>query len=619
MQSSPERSLDFELEIERLNLLYQQNVQGLLALTAFAISYLLVSVGSTDATFLWVWSIALFSSAVARFILWLRWRKCRDQITTLSACRRWEFSLELLILVSGCAWGSLGWKMPSETVPVQIVTSLAVVLMAAGAIVAYAVSYRMMLLVSGPSFLIWAASLFMAGGRAYQIMGSMLLFMFGLSIMTGRAHNRYVLRGLKLNIENARLTERLESKVYSLEKAQEELRRTEAQRREQSEIEASNRAKSVLLANASHEIRTPLAAINGFADMLIQNPTLGEDVRTDLRMILRNGKYLVSLVNDLLDLSKIENGQLYIQKGFGSPFNDIQDVVAMMRPTIQGRGLTFDVEIGRLPSRILTDSTRLREILINLLSNAAKFTDHGRVSITAKFESATSQLKINVVDTGIGITKEAEKALFLPFTRGGSARVQKVPGSGLGLALSRNLARLLGGDLRLVRTHENAGTEFELTIDCGPGSARDFQRQEERAPAAALIASANSAGRRLEGKKILVVDDSKDLQILMKRFLEKQGAVVDVRENGQEAITTLGDHAYDLVLMDIKMPIVDGYAATKTVRANGYTQPIVAVTAHASTDDRQRCFQSGFDSYVSKPVDFDHLVEDLSKFLPVPN
>jgi len=619
MKSRPERTLEFELEIERLHLLYQQNVQGLLALAAFAVAYLLVSTETTDPAFLWAWSVSLFASAFARVVLWARWQKCRDLITTVAQCRRWEYSLELLLLVSGCAWAALGWKMPYEAVSTQIVSSLVVVLMAAGAIVAYAASYRMMLIVCAPSFLIWSTSLFIAGGRVYHVMALMLLFMFFLATMVGRTHNRYILRGLKLNIENVRLTERLESKVYSLEKAQEELRRTEAIRREQSEIEASNRAKSVLLANASHEIRTPLAAINGFADMLIHNPSLTEEVRSDLRMILRNGKYLVSLVNDLLDLSKIENGQLYIQKGFVSPVNDLQDVVAMMRPVIQNRGLTFDVDIGRLPARIFTDSTRLREILINLLSNAAKFTDHGRVCLTAKFSEKRSQLKITVADTGIGISKEAEKSLFVPFVRGVSARVQKAPGSGLGLALSRNLARLLGGELRLVRTGENAGTEFELTIDCGPANSREMQVSDQSAPAAALIASANSVSRRLEGKNILVVDDSKDLQVLMKRFLEKQGAHVDVRENGEEAIQTLSGHSYDLVLMDIKMPVVDGYQATKAVRAGGYTLPIVAVTAHASTDDRQKCFESGFDSYVSKPVDFDHLVEDLSKFLSVPN
>jgi signal transduction histidine kinase len=611
--SKPSASL--QLQLERLNLLYVQNVQGLLALAAFATAYLVIAWPTTERGFLLAWSAMVFASALVRAFMTMLWRKRRDRITSVGQTMKWEHALEAIILFSGFAWGAIGWRMPYETVSVQIVTTVAVVLMAAGAVVAYAASYRMMMLVMAPSFLIWALSLFIAGGPLYVTIGGMLLFMFTLSIMVGRAHNRYIISGMKLNIENLDLTERLESKVYSLEKAQEELRRTEALRREQSEIEASNRAKSVLLANASHEIRTPLSAINGFADMLLQNPSLGDEVRTDLRMILRNGKYLVSLVNDLLDISKIENGQMYIQKSFVSPLGDLQEVADLMRPTIQARGLAFDVEIGRLPSRIYSDSARLREILINLLTNAAKFTDHGRISLKASFDDVTSMLKISVKDTGIGISHEAEKQLFHPFWRGESERVQRVPGSGLGLALSRNLAQLLGGDLRLVRTGENAGSEFELTIDAGSGAQRDFARTSE-SPAASLIQTAKSASRRLEGRKILVVDDSKDLQVLMKRFLEKQGAHVDVRENGAEALDLLRRSVFDLVLMDIKMPVLDGYSATRAARESGYRRPIVAVTAHASNDDRQRCFQSGFDSYVSKPVDFDHFVDDLSKFLP---
>ncbi len=610
-------SASLRLQIERLNLLYTQNLRGIISLVFLAVAYLTVAWASGHREFAEIWAAIVFSSAVVRVVMSLAWNRLRDQITSHETARRWERGLEAMLLLSGFAWGALGWRMPSEPVSVQIVTTASVVMMSAGAMVAYAASYRMMMLIMAPSFVIWSISLFIAGGPLYPIIGAMLMLICLLSVVVGRDHNAYIVRGLKLNIENGDLTARLKSQVDSLEKAQEELRRTEDLRREQSEAEASNRAKSVLLANASHEIRTPLAAINGFSDMLLQNPALAEDVRSDLKMISRNGKYLVALVNDLLDLSKIENGQMYIQKSFISPLTEIQDVVALMRPTIEERGLRFDVQIDRLPSRIHSDSTRLREILINLLTNAAKFTDQGVVSMRASFNEASSALRIVIEDSGIGISEEAAKTLFRPFSRGLSARVQRVPGSGLGLALSKNLARLLGGNLVLLNSGATSGAKFELTIDAGPNAL--LCNDVDAKPVVERAGRPMSAARRLEGRRILVVDDSKDLQVLMKRYLIKQGAEVSVRENGAEALELLRQSEFDLVLMDIKMPVLDGYSATRAARDAGYRRAIVAVTAHASTDDRQRCFRSGFDSYVSKPVDFDHLVDDLSKFLPVPN
>lgn len=391
-------------------------------------------------------------------------------------------------------------------------------------------------------------------------------------------------------------------------------RKTQQKLRHERDIhEAANKAKSVFLANASHEIRTPLAAINGFAETILQNGEIPSQVREDLQVILRNGRYLASLVNDLLDLSKIETGRLYLQKSLMSVESEINDAVLVVRSILEMKRLRMDLQyLTEIPAQIQSDPTRFRQIMINLLTNAAKFTNSGGIQVRVSFEPVGykgGRIKIAVSDTGIGMPADVIAHLFEPFIRGTDPEVQRVQGSGLGLALSRDLARWLGGDIRLIRSAPQKGSEFEFTVESPVVSPH---RKKVSSPS---LAPKPSAVTQLEGVRILVVDDSADLRTLMKRYIERAGGLVELCNNGREAVEKAMQEPFDAILMDIKMPVMDGYHATHELRKRGYLRPIIALTAHASTDDRQLCYQVGCDDYICKPVDTIHLYEALARQL----
>jgi CheY-like chemotaxis protein len=327
----------------------------------------------------------------------------------------------------------------------------------------------------------------------------------------------------------------------------------------------------------------------------------------DLKIILRNGKYLSSLVNDFLDLSKIETGRLFIQKTKMSPRLEIEDSILVVKSALELKNLGLKVKyLTEIPEFIDCDPTRFRQVLINLLSNAVKFTDSGNIEISILYTEANSKasLIIRIADTGIGMSQNTSEHLFTPFLRGESKEVQRVPGSGLGLALSRSLARQMGGELKLVRTEREHGSEFEFSLELEP-------IETVALPASQKIPSKTSS---LKGIEVLAVDDSEDLRILMKRILGQEGAIVTVCRNGAEAVELANQKVFDIILMDMKMPIMDGYQATTELRKKGYARPIVALTAHASNDDRQLCYQAGCDDYLSKPVDRGQLLAVISRY-----
>jgi signal transduction histidine kinase len=392
-------------------------------------------------------------------------------------------------------------------------------------------------------------------------------------------------------------------------------------RHERDLFEAADRAKLVFLANASHEIRTPLSAINGFAELILQNRDVSPEIIDDANIILRNGKYLAAIVNDLLDLSKAEADHLYIQKSAMSPLREIQDSLLIVQAAAKQKGLSIKtVYESPIPETIHTDSTRFRQILINLLTNAIKYTNKGGITVYISFRATErdSSLRIVVADTGIGISEETKRNLFQPFSRGQSNEVQRVSGSGLGLALSRNLARKMGGDLKLINldTVSNERTFFEFTVDTGSLEGVRLIRGEDPAPANVESIMKGRLNERLAGKRILLVEDQVDLRELMQRFLEGQGAQLTVCNNGQDAVEAASHAEFDAILMDIQMPILDGYEATRALRQRGYTRPIVALTAHASTIDREKCYTAGCDFYLSKPVNTSHLMDLLTRQIP---
>ena len=373
--------------------------------------------------------------------------------------------------------------------------------------------------------------------------------------------------------------------------------------------EAASRAKSAFLANMSHEIRTPMTAIVGYAEMLLK-PDQPPAERLDcVQTIRRNGEHLLGVINDILDLSKIEAGQLSCESVPCSPAAVLWEVASMMRARAAAKGLRFEVEAaaGLVPQTIRSDPTRLRQVLINLAGNAVKFTRAGTVRVTVGLAAGPDgpepRLRFEVSDTGIGITVEQAGRLFEPFTQADASTTRRFGGTGLGLAISRRLARMLGGDIT-VTSAPGQGSTFALMVATGPlEGVRLLSNLREGVEAEPVSRPPEEAAppARLSGR-VLVAEDGPDIRRLLSAYLTEAGAAVTEADNGGVAVELALAEPFGLILMDMQMPEVDGYAAATTLRARGYRGPIVALTAHAMADDRAKCLAAGCTDYLSKPV-----------------
>jgi signal transduction histidine kinase/CheY-like chemotaxis protein len=396
-------------------------------------------------------------------------------------------------------------------------------------------------------------------------------------------------------------------------------------RRAKNAAEAANRAKSEFLANMSHEIRTPMTAILGYADLLSQANISAAEREEFLRTIQRSGNHLLGVINDILDLSKIEAGKMTVERIACSPRELAGEAAASMRKRAAARNLSLDVECrGPIPEVIYSDPTRLRQILINLLGNAVKFTEHGgvrlAVQMTTPVASPTPRLGFEVNDTGVGIAPQQMASIFQPFSQADSSTTRQFGGTGLGLTISRRLARMLGGDLT-GRSTPGRGSSFLVTVAIGsPDAARPAQEPQPAArDRAAGPRPSAPADLRLAGR-VLLVEDGADNQRLIAFLLTRQGAAVELAENGQAAVDMVvrahgAGEPFDCILMDIQMPVLDGYGATRQLRQLGFGMPIIALTAHTMPDDRRRCLDAGCDDYVSKPVDRGQLLHAVARHL----
>ncbi len=387
------------------------------------------------------------------------------------------------------------------------------------------------------------------------------------------------------------------------------------------QAEKASDAKTAFLANMSHEIRTPLGAMIGFAQLLLEQDLPPQDVRKHLEVIVANGRSLNSIVNDILDLSKVESSHLRLDL---QPFDlsDLfKDVEALFQQAAVEKGLELKfVKSDLLPVRIVSDVIRLRQILVNLIGNALKFTEKGFVEVkvsSLRTSQTQGTLVVDVIDTGLGISDIEQKNLFSPFHQGHTTPLRRFGGTGLGLSLSKRLAEKLGGHLNLVVSEVNGGSIFRLTLP--------FDRVKESTPLSFGAVpnrpnpSESKISLRLDGMSVLVVDDSDDHRFLVSRFLELAGAHVTLACDGREGVNRALSGHFDVILMDLQMPKVDGYQAVRLLRQNDYARPVIALTAHAMRDERQTCLNSGFDEYLAKPIDRDLLSQTLRLFTGIRN
>lgn len=392
--------------------------------------------------------------------------------------------------------------------------------------------------------------------------------------------------------------------------------------------EQSTRSKSEFLANMSHEIRTPMTAILGYTDLLIEDHGLPGDALDALRIVQRNGRYLLEIINDILDLSKIEAGKLPLEHIRFSPVQIVEEVLSLMQVRAEPKGLPLQVEYGSsLPETLVSDPTRIRQILINLFSNSIKFTSRGSVKVITSFfpaeNSEPSRLQFNVVDTGVGMSPEIVAKLFQPFTQADSSTTRKYGGTGLGLTITKRLANMLGGDIR-VHSESGSGSDFQVTIavECPADvrliDPRKHSRTKEKDTERSLPESQAAVASAIAGCRILLAEDGLDNQRLIRFLLEKSGADVEVVENGElatEAALSAMAHSqpFDVILMDMQMPILDGYQATARLREQGYALPIIALTAHAMSGDREKCLTAGCSEFATKPIDRKRLIGVISE------
>ena len=394
------------------------------------------------------------------------------------------------------------------------------------------------------------------------------------------------------------------------------------------ELASLHRSRGHFLSRMSHAIRSPMTSVLGYTDLLLDSQTSESERSEYLHVIRRNGEDVLTTLGDLVNLFRLQSGNITLERIEISPFDIIHEVASYTRDDALEKSLGFDVEYeGKVPEKIVTDVERLRQVLVTLVSNAIQFTSSGRIHIVTKLTDAEASgqrlLQFNVADTGVGMNSEQCETVFDAFTSSGDGENRTTGGTGLGLAISRQLARLLGGDLK-VESAKGRGSCFSLTID--PGSLNNVKLIEKRALSPrslpATLEEESVPTTNLSGR-VLVAEDTTDVRLWLCGILRKTGLGVEAAENGEAAYDMalaaleLGQ-PFDVILMDMQMPVVNGYEATRRLREKGYEGIIIALTSHAMEGDREECIRAGCDSYAVKPIDRVELVTRLTSYLKLP-
>ena len=380
-----------------------------------------------------------------------------------------------------------------------------------------------------------------------------------------------------------------------------------------SAAEEANKAKTFFLSNMSHDIRTPLNAIIGFTKLAGQEDTTPEEKTEYIRKIGRAGQQLLDIVNDVLEMSRIESGKLHLTPEPADLAEAVREAGDLVRTQMAGKGITFSLQCEMKDEWVLCDRSQLNRILMNLLCNACKFTEKGgSVSLTGRKtgqEGGTGMYEFRVKDTGIGMSPEFVEHLFTPFERERTSTVSKIQGTGLGMAITKNLVELMGGEIR-VETAQGKGTEFTVCIP--------FPKTEAPAEKPAQAETFHGA----EGRRLLVAEDNAINLEIAQALLSRAGYVTETAENGEKALRKVTEAEagyYDAVLMDIQMPVMDGYTATRLIRAlPDQTRagiPIIAMTANAFQEDIQAALDAGMNGHIAKPLDPDRMLQTLGETL----
>ncbi|MEZ6044666.1 MAG: response regulator [Planctomycetaceae bacterium] len=394
----------------------------------------------------------------------------------------------------------------------------------------------------------------------------------------------------------------------------------------QAHAQAADRSKSEFLANISHEIRTPMTAILGFAETLLEQDSDENERTSAVKTIIRNGEYLLEIINDILDLSKLETGKILIQNEKVQPNHIIAEVIDIMRSRADAKSLNCKLHYeGAIPAQITTDPIRLRQILINLIGNALKFTQAGGIEIRVRLDQqeTESYLEFDIIDSGCGIPMELQKNLFQPVSLADNSISHRFGKTGLGLTISKKMAELLGEICTWNPPTSTkvapSGSGLPLAISRGVKLIENMDQLVVSEPKTELgyLETEDQFGA---GHRVLLVEDGPDNQKLITYVLRKQGFEIAHASNGQQGFEMAlsardAAHPYDIVLMDMQMPIMDGFQATSALRDSRYEGPIIALTALSLPEEKERCLEAGCDEHVSKPINRQKLTDILRKYV----
>ncbi len=380
------------------------------------------------------------------------------------------------------------------------------------------------------------------------------------------------------------------------------------------EAESASEAKSDFLANMSHEIRTPLTAIIGFAEALLHSDQPMRERTNAIKTIIRNGDHLLHVINDILDLSKIEAEKFEFEQINFCYFHILNDVESLMQAQRMRKEIDFKINYTfPLPAQIKSDPLRLKQILINICNNAIKFTHTGFVHINIKCNKDNEKIFFEIEDSGIGMQQHQVEKIFDLFTQADQNTPRDYGGTGLGLTISKYMAEKMGGNI-IVNSQPGIGSQFKISIDTGSLANTPAINNLKQIPAEKTLPATSRQTNSLSGK-ILLAEDNVDNQRLLTLYLEKMGAELTIAENGKIAVELAEKNRYNLILMDMQMPVMDGLAAVRRLRQHGYKKPIVALTANAMNRDKVKCMAAGCDDFISKPVRRNDLYEMVSHYL----
>ncbi len=377
--------------------------------------------------------------------------------------------------------------------------------------------------------------------------------------------------------------------------------------------DSASRSKTDFLANISHEIRTPMTAILGYADVLKREGISKSDKDDAVNIIDQNASHLLALIDEILDISKIEAGKFDYENEKVNLVSFLNEVYSLINVKSKDKGIQLIFKNdGKIPENIMVDPKRLKQILYNILGNAIKFTDEGYVELVASYDQDINKVSLQVIDTGVGISDEQQKKLFKPFEQADTSVRRRFGGTGLGLVLARELARGMGGDVKILSSTVGSGTTFEILIDAGQVEESQLvdSFSTNVVPESPVEEIDDS---KLSNAKILVVDDAKENARLFKLYLSEAGADVEVANDGQTALDITKNKFFDVVLLDLQMPGKDGFQVIRELKNRAFHKPVIALTAHAMKEEKQKTKEAGFYDHITKPVKANDLINSVAK------